>query len=260
MRKLIVLLLTATLVVATPAPAHPAPPAAVQVTTATDPVVYVAGDSIVASAYLMWPDSDGFRPRLANRLCGVHCGTAGYASVYSVACPGQRLTLGPVATGAACGAPGSGVQPSLASEWPYILAATPKPTTIVVGIGINEMGDVTDGQYQAAYQKLMDQAAAAGVRVIPCTMSAINPHMADYAKRYNQRYWLNRWLVSAFGGADGRSVARFDWATKIPSSEDLDPWYEWNSNSAMGVPGDGLHPNRLGVVSIADAVPVDRVV
>lgn len=227
---LLALTLAATLVL----PAAGAPAAR----TYGDPVVYIAGDSIVASWYL--PARDSFTTRLGDRLCGVHCGEPGYATVVNVAQGGQRLT-----------GPGG-----LQATWDSTLNATPRPTTIVLAIGINDAGLVDDNTFTSAYRDVVDRAAAAGIRVIPCLMSAVDRDLPSYNAVFGPRYWWNQWIANTYGPG----VARFDWATRLPTSEDLDSWYEWCGGCPPGGRGDGLHPSRLGVVSIADAVPVDRVV
>lgn len=215
--------------------------------TAVDPapVVVIAGDSNTASAYL--PERDRFLRRLSDRVCGMSCGQPGYASVRSAAVPGLRLT-----------GPGG-----LREQWDSILSSDPRPTTILLAIGTNDAGLVSDAEFTAAYRDVVDRATAAGVRVIPATMPADNPHDAWYYQGYapgvskaSAIYWWSQWITSTYGASN---VAQFNAATKLPSSRDLDCTYEWNNNAPICSPGDGLHMNRLGVVTIADSVPLERI-
>lgn len=211
--------------------AQPGSVLSVDVTPPATPAVYIAGDSIVASTVnIQWPARDGFTARLSARICGVYCGTPGHATVISVAHGGQRLTGGD---------PGS-----LLVQWPSILASTPHPDVIVVGIGINDMGLIDDNTWADAYRAIVFTALDQGVRVIPCLMAPVGSNRTDIE---DQRARLNEWLINYWGAS---AVARFDWAEQLPSSPWLDPAYD---------SGDHLHPNRLGVVSLADSVPLARI-
>lgn len=219
------------------------------------PVVYVVGDSVVQGGYLA--SRDRLRARLADRLCGALCGTPGQARVVQVACGGMRLVTGFTAYGTSCGSGSS--QPSLATMWPYILNADPKPTTIVLHIGLNDAGVSSDAAFTGAYQQLIEQAKAAGVKVIPAGLSPINSDLAKtngaYAAVWTQRYWFNYWIVATYP-----TVARWDQVIAVPGGTDLDRWYENCSGCVPGGSGDGIHPNAYGVLRLAEAIPLTEVV
>lgn len=250
-RALALAVLAAAALIPATAAADPSP----SPTAVSGPVVYVVGDSVVAGGYLA--ARDRLRARLADRLCGALCGQPGQARVFQVACGGMRLVTGSAATGLSCSA--GPVQPSLVSMWPYILAADPRPTTIVLHIGLNDMGGVADAVFTTAYRQLVDQAEAAGIAVIPALMSPVNADLGQvngaYQQLWVQRYWVNLWLLQTYPGA-----ARWDQVIAVPGGLDLDRWYEHCGGCVPGAPGDGIHPNPFGVLRLADAIPLQGVV
>jgi len=200
------------------------------------PVVYVAGDSIVASGILSNPERDGFAARLRARLCGDRCGQPGQPTVISVAVGGTRLT------------DPEGKDPNaLIRKWPSLLDATPKPTVIVVGIGINDVALTSNAEFSDAYRKIVSSAQERGIHVIPATMSPCNATLKHCGVLQPQRRALNNWL-RAHWGAD--KVADFSNAVRKPGTETLDPAYD---------SGDGLHLNAAGTQRIADSVPLNRI-
>jgi lysophospholipase L1-like esterase len=52
-------------------------------------------------------------------------------------------------------------------------------------------------------------------------------------------------------------VIDFDAATRDPRTGGLRP--EFQPNSSIGGPGDGLHPNRAGYLAMAHAVDLDMI-
>jgi lysophospholipase L1-like esterase len=200
------------------------------------PVVYVAGDSIVASGILSNPDRDGFAARLRVRLCGDRCGQPGQPTVISVAVGGTRLT------------DPEGKDPNaLIHTWQTILDATPRPTVIVVGIGINDVALTSDAQFGDAYTRIVVSARERGIHVIPATMSPCNATLKHCGTLQPQRQAFNSWL-RAYWGAE--NVADFSTAVRAPGTETLDPAYD---------SGDGLHLNAAGTRRIADSVPLDKI-
>lgn len=200
----------------------------------TGPVLYIVGDSIAASTNITFPDRDGFTKRVSNLLAGAHYGEPGFGQVVNISVGGTRLVTlnGQV-----------GWQENWAAK---VLNAVPRPTTVLLTLGINDMGLSSDAVIQAAYLDVYNRTTAAGIKMIVATMSAVNNRLASYNAVQSQRYWINLWLVATFP-----IIARFDWATKVPSNETLDYAYD---------DGSGIHLNRLGLISIADAVPVKQVV
>jgi lysophospholipase L1-like esterase len=206
------------------------------VASAGSPVVYVAGDSIVASGILSDPGRDGFAARLRARICGDRCGGPGQPTVVSVAAGGTRLT------------DPEGKDPNaLIHKWPSILDATPRPTVIVVGIGINDVALTSDARYGDAYRRIVFSALERGIRVVPATMSPCNAHLPHCGVLDPQRRTLNGWLRAYWGAG---KVADFSAAVSTPGTETLDPAYD---------SGDGLHLNAAGTQRIADSVPLGQI-
>lgn len=211
-------------------------------------VLYIAGDSVAAGNYGITnlPQRDKLVTRVGDRLCGVNCNKPGYPVLVDVAVSATRL-LDYQGT------------PGWQSNWATkILNAIPKPTTVLLQIGINDMGTagVTDALFQAAYLDIYNRSVAAGIRLIPSTMFPINSHFSGYAVKSNPRGWMNEWIVRTFP-----IVARADLSAKLPWNNDLDCTYENNNGGVIcQTGGDGLHPSRFGVISFADTVPVDQIV
>jgi lysophospholipase L1-like esterase len=198
------------------------------------PVIYVAGDSIVASWIL--PERDGFAARLRVRLCGDKCGQPGQPTVISVAAGGTRLS------------DPQGKDPNaLIRTWPSILDATPRPTAIVIGIGINDIGHASDAEFGDAYTRIVASARERGIHVIPATMSPCSAILKHCGILQPQRQALNSWL-RAYWGAE--NVSDFSTAVRAPGTENLDPAYD---------SGDGLHLNAAGTQRIADSVPLNTI-
>jgi lysophospholipase L1-like esterase len=200
------------------------------------PVVYVAGDSIVASEVLSNPDRDGFAARLRVRLCGDRCGQPGQPIVISVAVGATRLTD-----------PENKDPNALIRTWPTILDAIPRPTVIVVGIGINDLVLTTDAEFGYAYNRIVASAHEHGIHVIPATMTPCGARLKHCRALQPQRQALNSWLRAYWGT---ENVADFSTAVRAPGTETLDPAYD---------SGDGLHLNTAGTQRIADSVPLDKI-
>ncbi|GAA2347003.1 SGNH/GDSL hydrolase family protein [Dactylosporangium salmoneum] len=224
-RALIALLATALVFVgATPADTAPG----TTVTRAADPstsTVVVAGDSVVAGTYL--PPGQTFAALLGARL--------GYP-VRSVARPGQRCWAGP---------------DSLEAQWPSIVDAVPRPTTIVVHIETNDVGapGVSNQQLVDCWRFLYFDpqygAVARGIRVIPMLIVPTAPTRTDMS---SQRTFVNAWLPGFFGAS---AVA--DTVTPLAGANGtwVQPSYCWDYYS-----GSGVHPSWLGVQGMVAYFPV----
>lgn len=190
-------------------------------------VIYFAGDSITAGAGSWEPLRDGFVARWTDRVCG-----------QDATCRDRIFTFG---NSGGCllvvcnGKPA--LKDSFASE---ILAATPKPTTVVVEIGVNDLFNSSDAnEFADAYKTIMYSGIDAGVRVIlatiPPTMTSWPWHNAHNAVRQG----VNSWLRSYFG-AD--NLWDIDSGLRIGFTGDADPTYYTTGCSSC----DGLHPSTLG--------------
>lgn len=204
-------------------------------------VVYVAGDSITDGryapdgAYAWW--RDGYYVRVRDRICGMYCGT----QVVKVAHGGGCL----VAVVGCAGEP--------ATSWfvPEVLEATPRPTTVILEIGINDLGGASDAAMTSAYVQLAQTAIDHGVTLLVGTLNPTCSTSAYWNAREAQRLRISQWIRDNFGphavefsrvlaGAGGR----------------LDPLY------ALGgcVAGtDALHPNAWGSLWMAEIAPLGQI-
>jgi hypothetical protein len=197
----------------------------------TGTVVAVTGDSIARGPAPY--GRDGFPARLRNRVCGAYCGpttsvvvdhTAGAMCLVSTGCSGGTLV----------------------NLWDTVLATD--PTTVVVLVGVNDLFQpaITVNQLADGFRSLSDRAVAAGIHVRYCTLAPVAagyPHRALVEPRRAQ---INTWLRSYFGAAN---VIDMDALLRVPWGTHLDPHYDI---------GDGLHPNALGTVYMADAVAMTQ--
>jgi len=219
--------------------AIPAPAAQATEIPSTAQVVFV-GDSITNGGGSWTPSRDSFPNRWKNIACG---------QVQS--CRDRVRVIG--ATGG-CLAVSCGNQPALKDEWlTKVINITPKPTTIIVEIGVNDLFmNITDQQYGDGYKYLMDQAIAAGIRLIIATIPPTTTSWAWHTAHNPQRMGINNWLRSYYG-AD--NLLDIDAGLRIGFTGDADPNYYY----LQGV-GDGLHPSSWGHACIADWLDPSRIV
>lgn len=214
MRRILALLLLAAAVLVLPAAGRADPP--------PTPVVYIVGDSILAEEYM--PAGATFAAKLAAKVPT--------ATVVNVAHGGQRCWTG---------------TNNLEAQWPSIVDAAPAPTTIIVSIGMNDVG-VTGVSNQALvdcwnwlYFNTASGAVARGIRVIPCLLVPVSSTRTDLE---TQRLWLNGWLSAYFGPT---AVADFVTPLKSPSSEWIQAAFSWDNN---------VHPNWLGTSGMLAYFPL----
>ncbi len=192
--------------------------------TTASPVVYVAGDSTIAQPYL--PVGARYMARLQALIPA--------ATVVDVSHSGQSCMR-------------NNGQPSLEAAWPSIVNAVPPPTTIVVEIGMNDVGvpGVTNQSLVDCWNWLYFDATygaiARGIRVIPCLILPVWPSRTDLE---TQRLWVNGWLRGYFGG---NAVADFVTPTKSPTSEWVNPSMSFDAN---------VHPNWLAAQGMAAYTPL----
>lgn len=202
-------------------------------------VVYFVGDSITGGGGSWQPARDAFPARWRDRVCG------GYAS-----CRDRVIVKG---AGGGCLVVACGSNPAVKDAWAsQVLNATPKPTTVIVEIGVNDlfMG-VTDQQYTDAYKHLMYSGIDAGVRVILATIPPTTTAWPWHNAHNPQRQGINGWLRGYFGSGN---LLDIDSGLRIGFSGDADPCYYYINGQ-----GDGLHPNTLGHLSIADWLDPSRI-
>lgn len=185
-------------------------------------VISLVGDSVTATTYL--PTGQRFLALLSSRVCGVWCGQPGHARLVDHLQGGLRIA-------------------GAAQQWPAILAE--HPSTVLLAVGIDDMVLVPASQFEAQVKTLADQAAAAGVRFMPCTMAAVGAERADLQP---ELLTVNAWIMQTYGS----TVCDLYTATRGP-----DGWV----NPAYPLAGDTahVHLDAAGVVAIADAVPLTRI-
>jgi lysophospholipase L1-like esterase len=202
-------------------------------TTPPGMVLAFAGDSITAGYGVTAAWRDGYPRRASDKACGQNC-----APVLVVGHAGQCLVY-----------PGCGYGSTLLTTFgPEVLQATPKPTTVVVEIGRNDLSHATDTDLESAYKTLANDAAAAGVRVIVGTIPPAGQAYQWFNWTELQRQRINQWIRSTFGA----DVADFEAVLLAPNSGS--PGYMWGGYDS----GDHVHPADLGAVRMADMLPLDR--
>jgi len=136
-----------------------------------------------------------------------------------------------------------GYGPPLISTWAAeVLNATPKPTTVVVAIGRNDLYHVTDTQMVNAYSYLVSTAQAVGIRVIVMTIVPAASTYQWFSYTEPQRVRVNNLIRSTFGQ---------DVADAEASIGSLD--------GVVYDSGDHIHPAWPAHVVMADTVPLGRI-
>jgi lysophospholipase L1-like esterase len=199
---------------------------AVPARAATTPTeLYVVGDSITAGIGIYGDWNRTYAHVLEDRVLGRNhdqAQTVGHSS--------QCLQMA-----------GCGYGPSLLDTWgPEVVNATPRPTTVVVEIGTNDLGNgATAAQVEAGFDQLIKSAP--GIRVIIGTIPprGVTPTWDPV------RQAVNAWIRSNYGA----NVADFDAALT-------------NGASAMRAEADydGVHPNVYGQADMAYCVPLAQIV
>jgi lysophospholipase L1-like esterase len=108
---------------------------------------------------------------------------------------------------------------------------------VVVEIGINDLGHVTDQQYVDAYARLRADGAAQGVRVVLSTITPFGVTHPVPAGQEQQRERVNAWIRSR--------GAYVDYDAALSNGRGLDPSYD---------SGDGMHPDDAGHARMAEAL------
>jgi lysophospholipase L1-like esterase len=159
---------------------------------------------------------------LSTQPYPVQAGVAGYGV------PGQCLV-----------APGCSGQPLVESfprELDY-LQRYDHVTSVVVEIGTNDLGHVSDRQYVDAYVRLMSDGAAQGVRVVLSTMTPFGSTYRVSSAVERQRERINSWIR--------HQGAYVDYDAALRGAVAMRP--EFDS-------GDGLHPDDAGYAEMARAL------
>lgn len=205
----------------------------------TAQVVFV-GDSITNGGGSWDPQRDSFPNRWKNIACGQVQSCRDHVRI--VGASGGCLVV-------SCNS-----HPALKDEWlANVINITPKPTTIIVEIGVNDLfAGITDQQYGDAYRYLMDQASLAGIRLLIATIPPTTTAWAWHNAHNPQRRGINNWLRSYYGAAN---LFDIDAGLRVGSTGDADPNYYYLQGN-----GDGLHPSSWGHACIADWLNPARII
>ena len=215
------------------------PAAPRQVGDPTGLQLVIAGDSITDGHYEMAGNPyawwrDGWRIRAPQRICGIYCD--GHVRI--------------VPHGGGClVAPNCG-NPIPAVTWMYsdvLDVTTPKPTTVVLEIGINDILKATDQQMFAAYAQLYFDALARGIRLVIATITPVCFNFGGWPQFNDQIQRVNRWIRTQSG---------------LPWVVDLNSWLQTSNGSlnpkyamvGCATNTDPIHPNRDGVFAMTDAL------
>lgn len=191
-------------------------------------MVYFVGDSITVGVGLHAAtlSRDRWPARARNILCGHSC-----TQTRVIGHAGQCLLIP-----ARCFYP----IPLVDTFRTQVLGATPKPTAVVVEIGVNDLANVSDLQMQASYRKLVSWGRARGVRVLIGTIPPTNARWPYHDVMAAQQKRMNDWIRATWPND------HVDFARKLEAADGT-LWQAYDS-------GDGLHPNAFGVMRMADAV------
>jgi lysophospholipase L1-like esterase len=108
---------------------------------------------------------------------------------------------------------------------------------VVVEIGINDLGHITDRQFRDAYTRLRTEGASRGVRVVLSTITPYGESNRSSPALEQQRERVNAWI---------RSQPEYvDYAAALEADHRMRPEYD---------SGDGLHPGDAGCARMALAL------
>jgi lysophospholipase L1-like esterase len=129
--------------------------------------------------------------------------------------------------------------------------AEPNVSTVILFEGINDVGTGVEAAHiTAAYQKILADAHARGIRVLICMLTPSYGSVVygtGYTTNATVRDQVNSWILTHVGLFDGL----IDFASVVANPADPDLW-----NPAYNV-SDQLHPNELGLKAKADSIPLD---
>jgi len=204
-------------------------------------VVAMAGDSITdghyevaGNPYAWW--RDGYVVRSFARICGMYCGSQVVKYAHGGGCLAATDCAGPPAT------------TWFVSE---VLKGTPRPTTVILELGWNDLGRISDATFTAAVVQLRSAAFAYGVALI---MGTVNPSCHTrpaWAAFEPQRNRWNRWIRDNFGA----DTVDFDAMLRVGDGS-LNPAYAMDGCKSGT---DFVHPGPLGAVRMADMLPLARI-
>ena len=213
------------------------------------PVVVCFGDSITDGTNTTmngddrWPDtlSRRLRARFGPRVSVVNAGIGGNR----VAGPPEYTPANPIPGG-----------PSALSRLDRDVLQVSGVKTVIWMEGINDLGaaEATAEQVIAGLREGIRRLRERNIRVIGATLTTALGYNGGHGTPQvdERRRAINSW-IRAPGNFD--AVADFDAATIDQATGQLKPAFI--PNSTVGGAGDRLHPNRAGLMAMAEAVPID---
>jgi lysophospholipase L1-like esterase len=203
------------------------------------PVIAAFGDSITDGTGSTINGDDRYPDFLAQRL-------EGSAIVLNAGIGGNRIVSD---------APAGG--PSALNRMERDLLSLSGIRIVIWTEGINDLGSksATAEQVIAGFREGAKRLHDRGIRVIGGTLTSAFKSTPTHgtAEVDEQRKIINAFIRNSGGVFDG--VADFDAATVDQATGMLKPLF-W-PNSAIGGPGDGLHPNRAGYQAMANVIDLN---
>jgi len=211
-------------------------------------VIAAFGDSITDGTGSTLNGDDRWPDALARRL---HAAYGTRVSVVNLGIGGNRVA-GP-AYSAAKPAPGG---PSAVQRLERDVLSVAGLTHVIWLEGINDFSqggpEMTPETVIAGYKDVVGRLHARGVKVMGATLTSSlhSTNAAAGSVSVDQRRKVVNEFIRHGGLFD--AVADFDAATVDPATGGLR--LEFRPDSALGGPGDGLHPNRAGYQAMANAI------
>jgi lysophospholipase L1-like esterase len=211
-------------------------------------VVAAFGDSITDGTGSTLNGDDRWPDALARRL---HAAYGTQVAVVNLGIGGNRVA-GPAYSAAR---PASG-GPTAVERLERDVLSVAGLTHVIWLEGINDFSqggpDMTAETVIAGYKDVVGRLHAHGVKVMGATLTSSlhSTNTAAGSASVDQRRKAVNEFIRHSGLFD--AVADFDAATIDPASGGLRP--EFRPDSALGGPGDGLHPNRAGYQAMANAI------
>jgi lysophospholipase L1-like esterase len=211
-------------------------------------VIAAFGDSITDGTGSTLNGDDRWPDALARRL---HAAYGTRVSVVNLGIGGNRVA-GP-AYSAANPVPGG---PTAVQRLERDVLSVAGLTHVIWLEGINDFSqggpDMTPETVIAGYKDVVGRLHARGVKVMGATLTSSlhSTNAAAGSVSVDQRRKVVNEFIRHGGLFD--AVADFDAATVDPATGGLR--LEFRPDSALGGPGDGLHPNRAGYQAMANAI------
>lgn len=212
-------------------------------------VIVAFGDSITDGTNTTMNGDDRWPDTLSRRL---HARFGPHVSVVNAGIGGNRVT-GPADYTPATPIPGG---PSALSRLERDVLQVAGVKTVIWMEGINDLGatDATAEQVIAGLREGIRRLRERNIRVVGATLTTALGYNGGHGTPQvdERRRAINAWIRTP-GNFD--VVADFDAVTIDQATGQLKP--PFIPNSTVGGAGDRLHPNRAGLMAMAEAVPID---